>query len=379
MALEESQTLMLTPLDLLHHELGGRMVNFAGYSMPVQYSRGIIKEHLHTRSQAGLFDVSHMGQIVVSGQGATAALEALMPADLSGLEINSQVYSFLTNDQGGVIDDLIITRWAKDVFFLVVNAGCKETDIVYLRERMPFHQVHFLNDQALLALQGPEAAKVLELALELSLNTLFMHGQTISIKGIECFISRSGYTGEDGFEISLPGNIAEAFARQLLAFDEVEPIGLGARDSLRLESGLCLYGNELNIETTPVEAGLTWAIGKTRRYKAIKEGGFPGAGKIISQVETGTCKKRVGLVVNGKVPVRKGTGLIDEAGNPIGIVTSGGFSPSLGCPVAMAYITSLKARPGDKFLALVRGKKKPVTLTLMPLVATNYRRDRSPS
>jgi len=372
MALENSEDLQFTPLHGLHRELGARMVTFAGYDMPVQYTGGIIKEHLHTRSQAGLFDVSHMGQLVVSGPGATAALEALLPADLSALAINHQVYSLLTNEQGGVIDDLIITRWADDAFYLVVNAGCKVADIVYLREHLASQQVQVLEGQALLALQGPKAAKVLESVLDLSLDIVFMQSQKVDIDAVECVVSRCGYTGEDGFEISLPGYMAEAFARRLLAFDEVESVGLGARDSLRLESGLCLYGHELDTEITPVEAGLTWAIAKTRRANGVKVGGFPGAEKINRQIEQGVAKKRVGLVVDGKAPVREGAELVDDRGSCVGMVTSGGFSPSLGCPVAMAYITAINAKPGDKLLAIVRGKEKPVTLTAMPLVAQHY-------
>lgn len=374
MALENSQTLQLTPLDKLHRELGARMVAFAGYDMPVQYTQGIIKEHLHTRSQAGLFDVSHMGQLVISGSGATEALEALLPADLSSLDINNQVYSLLTNDQGGIIDDLIVTRWADEVFFLVVNAACKATDIAYLREHLPSLQVQVLENQALLALQGPEAARVLECVLGISLDMVFMQGQAADFEGAECFVSRSGYTGEDGFEISLPGNSAEAFARRLLAFDEVAAIGLGARDSLRLEAGLCLYGHELSVETTPVEAGLSWAIAKVRRTGGNKCGGFPGAEIILAQLENGVERKRVGLLVDGKAPVREGAELVGDGDDVIGVVTSGGFSPSLEQPIAMAYIAASSAQLGDKLSAIVRGKERPVTLAAMPLVAQRYHR-----
>ena len=365
-----------TPLDELHRELGARMVPFAGYDMPVQYPQGIIKEHLHTRNFAGLFDVSHMGQVVVSGMGASQALEALLPIDLDGLGVNRQCYGLLTTANSGVMDDLIVTRWGPDEFFIVVNAGCKERDIAYLNQKLSGLDIIELQDQALIALQGPAAGSVMELLLGVdgAIPPVFMSGCRTTIDDIDSFVTRSGYTGEDGFEISVAARDAEKLARLLLQFSEVSVIGLGARDSLRLEAGLCLYGHELSLETSPIEAGLTWSIAKTRRAGGSKPGGFPGAEKILQQISQGVGKKRVGLVVEGRAPVREGAELVDADGSVIGLVTSGGFSPTLEKPIAMAYVEVSQSEPGTEFSAMVRGKSRPVRVVKMPFVPQRYQR-----
>ena len=371
------QDLQFTPLYDLHTEFCARMVPFAGYAMPVQYTAGIMKEHLHTRASAGLFDVSHMGQVVVSGAGAAAALEKLVPVDLEALPINKQTYALLTNEQGGIRDDLIIARWAQDRFFLVVNAACKEADIAYLREQLSSSadlQVDYLHDHGLLALQGPEAKTVMA-ALAPAANALvFMQGASVEISGAECYVTRSGYTGEDGFEISVPAAQCEAVARQLLAFEQVELIGLGARDSLRLEAGLCLYGHDLDDTTTPVEAALLWSISKSRRPDGEKAGGFPGADVIFQQIAQGAARKRVGLAIDGKAPAREGAELVDSEGNVVGHVTSGGFGPTAEVPIAMGYVQSEFAETGTALNALVRGKPRPVTVAKLPFVAQRYQR-----
>jgi glycine cleavage system T protein (aminomethyltransferase) len=374
MTTEQSPDLKATPLKTLHQELGARMVPFAGYDMPVQYPGGIMAEHLHTRAQAGLFDVSHMGQVVISGVGVAAALEKLVPVDLEQLAINRQTYALFTNEQGGILDDLMIARWAEDRFFLVVNAACKEQDLAYLEDALSGFEIDYLEDRALLALQGPTAADVMaKLAPELC-ELVFMSGCRATLAGADCFVTRSGYTGEDGFEISVPADAADALARTLLSFDQVQPIGLGARDSLRLEAGLCLYGHDLDTTTTPVQAGLLWSISKSRRPDGQKAGGFPGAEVIFNEIQQGASRRRVGLQIDGRAPVREGAVLVDEAGEQVGVVTSGGFGPTLEAPLAMGYVSSDFAAAGTPLRALVRDKPRPVRVTKMPFVPQRYYR-----
>jgi aminomethyltransferase len=362
------------PLDKLHRALGAKMVPFAGYDMPVQYPAGIIKEHLHTREAAGLFDVSHMGQVIISGAGATAALEALLPVDLQALPEQGQVYALLTNDEGGVRDDLIITRWGPERFFLVINAGCKEQDLAYLRERLPQLTIEVLDNQALLALQGPQARAVLASMAPMALDLTFMQGCQGSIDGVSSYITCSGYTGEDGFEISVAASDAQAVAEALLANELVQAVGLGARDSLRLEAGLCLYGHELTSETTPVEAALMWSISKERRVDGARAGGFPGAERIFEQAAAGATRKRIGLLVDGKRPVREGQVVMDLSGRAVGQVTSGCYAPSLGKPVAMAVVEIGQALLGTALAVDVRGKALPVIVSKMPFIPQRYHR-----
>lgn len=373
MAQQNSDTSQKTALYDLHLQLGAKMVPFAGYQMPVQYPEGILKEHLHTRQAAGLFDVSHMGQVVVRGPGAAQALEALVPVELESLAINKQTYAVFTNAQGGIEDDLIICRWADDCFFLVVNAACKEQDIAYLRAGLPGFDIEVL-DRGLLALQGPTAKDVMRELLPATTGLTFMSGCAGKLAGVDCYITRSGYTGEDGFEISVPSEQAMAVARALLEREGVKPIGLGARDSLRLEAGLCLYGHDMNTETSPVEAALSWSISPSRRKDGNKAGGFPGSERILQQMTGGVSRKRVGLQVNGKAPVREGTEIQDAAGNVVGRVTSGGFSPSLDVPVAMGYVEASSAVAGTELNAMVRGKARPITVARMPFVPQRYHR-----
>jgi aminomethyltransferase len=357
-----------------HLQAGGKMVPFAGYLMPVQYSAGIKQEHLHSRDNAGLFDVSHMGQVIVKGEGAAQALEKLMPVDLEVLEINQQTYATLTNEQGGVLDDLIVTRWAEDTYFLVVNAGCKHEDIAHIRNHLPGFEVTYLGDRGLLALQGLKAKEVMaELSPEAN-KLIFMHGCHSSIDGIDCYITRSGYTGEDGFEISVDPVDAHKLADKLLSFEAVNWIGLGARDSLRLEAGLCLYGHDMDQQTTPIEAGIIWSISKSRRAGGAKQGGFLGAEVILEQIANGAAKKRVGFLVDGRAPVREGAEIVDDAGNVIGAITSGGFGPTLQAPIAMGYVPAELSAVGTKHNALVRGVARPITIAKMPLVSQRYYR-----
>ncbi|QFU74271.1 glycine cleavage system aminomethyltransferase GcvT [Halioglobus maricola] len=367
-------SLLTTPLDALHRELGAKMVPFAGYDMPVQYPAGIIKEHLHTRGAAGLFDVSHMGQVVITGDGVAAMLETLVPVDVEGLGIGSQTYALFTNPAGGVLDDLIITRWAEDTFFLVVNAACKEQDIAHLRSHLSGQQLDVLEDQALLALQGPQARAVMAELCPAAARLTFMHGCRADTDGTEIYITCSGYTGEDGFEISMPASAAEGLARRLLDFDEVEPIGLGARDSLRLEAGLCLYGHELDTEIDPVQAGLMWSISKARRADGARPGGFPGADVIFDRMLNKPPLRRVGLAVDGKRPVREGQTVVDGEGRQIGEVCSAAFGASYGGPIAMAFIERELGEPGTALAVEVRGKLVPVTVTKMPFSPQRYYR-----
>ncbi|MBY7903393.1 glycine cleavage system aminomethyltransferase GcvT [Vibrio fluvialis] len=370
-----TQELLITPLHALHLEVGAKMVPFAGYDMPVQYALGVKKEHLHTREAAGLFDVSHMGQLRLHGEGAAAALETLVPVDVVDLAEGKQRYAFFTNEQGGILDDLMVANLG-DHLFVVVNAACKEQDINHLQAHLPSGvELEIIDDRALLALQGPKAAEVLARLQPAVADMLFMDIQQVQIDGIDCIVSRSGYTGEDGYEISVPADKAEALARTLTAFEEVEWIGLGARDSLRLECGLCLYGHDLDETTTPVEASLLWAIQPVRRTGGAREGGFPGANIILSQIATkDVSRKRVGLVGQTKAPVREGTELFDAEGAKIGIVTSGTAGPTAGIPVSMAYVRADLSAIGTEVFAEVRGKMLPMLVEKMPFVPQRYYR-----
>ena len=369
--------LLTTPLNALHIELGARMVPFAGYSMPVQYPMGLMAEHHHTRTAAGLFDVSHMGQLKLVGPDAAAAFETLMPVDVVDLPVGKQRYGLLLNDEGGIIDDLMFFRMAQDELFVIVNGACKVGDIAHIQERIGQRcQVIPMPDQALLALQGPQAAAVLARLAPAVDKLVFMTGGHFDIAGAQCFVTRSGYTGEDGFEISVPAAQAEALARTLLAQPEVKPIGLGARNSLRLEAGLCLYGNDIDTTTTPPEAGLNWAIQKVRRTGGARAGGFPGADKVLAQIDSPATltRKRVGLVALERVPVREHTELQNESGERIGEVTSGLLAPTADKPIALAYVMPAHAAPGTRVNAMVRGKAVPMEVAATPFVPTRYYR-----
>jgi aminomethyltransferase len=369
------QELLTTPLHALHIEVGAKMVPFAGYDMPVQYPLGVKKEHLHTRDAAGLFDVSHMGQLRLHGEGAAAFLESLVPVDIIDLAQGKQRYAFFTNEQGGIMDDLMVANLG-DHLFVVVNAACKEQDINHLQAHIPSDvELEVIDDRALLAIQGPKAAEVLARFQPAVAEMLFMDVQKLELLGEECIISRSGYTGEDGYEISVPADKAEALARALTAEQEVEWIGLGARDSLRLECGLCLYGHDLDETTTPVEASLLWGIQKVRRTGGEREGGFPGADIILKQIESkDVSRKRVGLVGLTKAPVREGAELFDADGNKVGVVTSGTAGPSAGKPVSMAYLRADLTEIGTEVFAEVRGKLLPMAVEKMPFVPQRYYR-----
>jgi aminomethyltransferase len=371
----ESGSLKRTPLYDLHVELGAKMVPFAGYDMPVQYPAGILAEHLHTRAAAGLFDVSHMGQFRIAGassdsrgyDGAAASVEKLCPNDFRSLKDGQQRYGFLTNARGGILDDLMVTRDGEDLR-MVVNAGCKDADLAHLKANGV--KVEVLPDFALLALQGPKAGAVMARLAPESAKMTFMTGAVLNVDGIRCYATRSGYTGEDGFEISVPNAEAVAFARRLLQEAEVKPIGLGARDSLRLEAGLCLYGSDITERTTPVEAGLSWAIAERRR----KEGGFPGDKVLQQQWADGVARKRVGILPEGKAPARAHTEIADDDGREIGEVTSGGFGPSLGKPIAMGYIATASAAIGTVVNLVVRGKALAGKVAKMPFAPHRYHR-----
>ncbi|MEI8593001.1 glycine cleavage system aminomethyltransferase GcvT [Photobacterium sp. Hal280] len=370
-----SQDLLVTPLHALHIEMGAKMVPFAGYDMPVQYALGVRKEHIHCRESAGLFDVSHMGQLRLHGENAAKALEALVPVDIIDLPEGKQRYAFFTNEDGGILDDLMVTNFG-DHLFVVVNAACKAQDIAHMQAHLPADvTLEIIDDRALLALQGPKAAEVLARLNPAVSDMLFMDATKLDLLGAECYVSRSGYTGEDGYEISVPSEKAEALARTLLAYAEVEWIGLGARDSLRLECGLCLYGHDIDTTTTPVEASLLWGISKPRRADGERAGGFPGAELILKQIETkDVARKRVGLIGQSKAPVREGSKLFDADDNEIGIVTSGTFGPTKEAPVAMAYVKTELAAIGTEIFAEVRGKKLPMTVEKMPFVPQRYYR-----
>ena len=354
-------------LDGLHEELGGKMVPFAGYLMPVQYPDGVMKEHLHTRSAAGLFDVSHMGQVILRPKAGMEALklafEALMPVDVLGLAEGRQRYGLFTSDAGGILDDLMFTNRG-DHLYVVVNASCKAADIAHMTAGMPGVSVEPVTDRALLALQGPGAETALEAVLPGVSAMRFMDHRVIG----DIWVSRSGYTGEDGFEISVPAEEAERFAKLLLEQPEVKPIGLGARDSLRLEAGLCLYGHDIDATTSPVEADLVWSIQKRRR----EGGGFPGASRIQAELAKGPSRKRVGILPDGKAPAREHTEITDAAGRRIGEITSGGFGPSVGGPVAMGYVEAASAAPGTAVQLVVRGTPRPAKVVAMPFTPHRY-------
>ncbi|WP_158968923.1 glycine cleavage system aminomethyltransferase GcvT [Chachezhania sediminis] len=373
-----------TPLNGLHRALGARMVGFAGYDMPVQFA-GIMAEHAATRDRAGLFDVSHMGQVLLDGAGWTdvaLAFEALVPMDVVGLGDGRQRYGLLTSDDGGIRDDLMFARMGESLF-VVVNAACKADDIAYMRASLPDHvTLTEITDRALIALQGPAAEAALAPLCPAVTDMRFMDviAADLSLgmgrEEVPVWISRSGYTGEDGFEISVSASASEAVARKLLENDDVSPVGLGARDSLRLEAGLCLYGHDIGLDTTPVEAGLTWAIQKVRRAGGQREGGFPGAETILGQFADGAARKRVGLKPEGRAPMREGVELFEtaEGGAPVGTITSGGFGPTVGGPVAMGYVPAALAAPGTQLFGELRGKRQPVTVAALPFVPANFKR-----
>jgi aminomethyltransferase len=359
-----------TPLYDLHRARGARLVAFAGYEMPVQYPTGIIAEHLHTRAQAGLFDVSHMGQIRLHGAEAARALEVLVPGDLQGLAPQRMRYTLLLNDTGGILDDLMVTR-IEGGLMLVVNAARKEADLAHLQARLdPAVAIEPHFERALLALQGPTAATVLARFAPGVEQMPFMSAAEALLAGTPCFVTRSGYTGEDGFEISLSAADAPALAERLLAEPEVMPIGLGARDTLRLEAGLCLYGHDIDETTTPAEAALAWTIGRRRR----SEGGFPGAAIVLRQLAEGTERRRVGIRPDGRAPAREGAAVVDQAGNMVGCLTSGGFGPSVGGPIAMGYVDSAHAADGTALAVIVRDVARPAHVARLPFVATRYYR-----
>ena len=374
-----AQGLKKTPLYELHRELGAKMTEFAGYEMPVQYSLGILGEHQHTRTKAGLFDVSHMGQVILRGrsyQETALALERAIPMDALGLDVGRQRYGFLTTDNGGILDDLMFSNRG-DHIFVVLNAACKESDIVHLRTLLePDISIEVIENRALIALQGPASEAVLSEFNSQIKAMNFMDVETLSIAGAECWVSRSGYTGEDGFEISIPASAAESVTKSILSKEEVELIGLGARDSLRLEAGLCLYGHDIDKATTPVEAALTWAIQKVRRTHGERAGGFMGSEIISQQIETGTDKKRVGFLPQTRAPMREGIEIFatEVSKKVIGKITSGGFSPSLGYPIAMGYIASEFANSEDKFFGELRSKRVPVKVAKTPFVPLNFKR-----
>jgi len=366
--------LLKTPLHALHTELGARMVPFAGYSMPVQYPAGLMAEHHHTRAAAGLFDVSHMGQLRLVGADAAAAFESLMPVDVIDLAVGKQRYGLLLNDVGGIIDDLMFVNRGTDLF-VIVNGACKHGDLAHIIERIGSRcTVEPQFDRGLLALQGPQAVTALQRLVPGVDKLVFMTGGAFNWQGADLFITRSGYTGEDGFEISVPAASAEAFARALLAEPEVKPVGLGARNSLRLEAGLCLYGNDIDTTTTPVEAALNWAMQKVRRTGGARAGGFPGAARVLAQLD-GTeplQRKRVGLIALERVPVRDHTALQTPGGETIGEVTSGLLGPSADKPVAMGYVSPAHAALGTRLHAMVRGKPVPMEVSAMPFVPNRY-------
>lgn len=371
--------LLHLPLEELHVELGAKMVPFAGYSMPVQYGLGVMKEHLHTRAAAGLFDVSHMGQVILRGPDyatVAAAMERLVPVDVAGLAVNRQRYGYFTNDAGGIEDDLMLANRG-DHLFVVINAACKAADIALMRAGLPADvTLEEIEDRALLALQGPQAENALAALNDAVREMRFMDVADLALAGAECWVSRSGYTGEDGFEISVPAAQAEDVARALLADARVEAIGLGARDSLRLEAGLCLYGHDIDAATSPIEAGLGWAIQKVRRTGGARAGGFPGAELILTQQAQGAPRARVGLLPEGRAPMREGVALFTQAegGDAVGTVTSGGFGPTVGAPVAMGLVARDHAAVGTQLYGEVRGKRLPVAVVALPFTPANFKR-----
>jgi aminomethyltransferase len=373
-----SETLKRTPLFELHSELGGKMVPFAGYEMPVQYPLGVLKEHLHTREKAGLFDVSHMGQAFLTGpdhESTAAALEALVPGELTKLGLGRMRYTMFLNDEGGILDDLMVTRPVSPEddgrLMLVVNAACKDADYAHMQAKFPdVVTLTTIEDRALLALQGPAAASVMAKWCPQASEMGFMTATIAEFDGLNCHISRCGYTGEDGYEISIASDKADQLARTLLSHDDVEMIGLGARDSLRLEAGLCLYGHDIDETTSPVEADLVWSMSKRRR----EGGGFPDAERIQRELAEGTSRLRVGIKPEGKAPAREGTEIADADGKVIGQITSGGFGPSAEGPVAMGYVQSDHAAPGTSVALMVRGTARPAHIVEMPVVQHRYYR-----
>lgn len=365
-----------TPLYELHRELGARIVPFAGYEMPVQYLTGILAEHAHTRTAAGLFDVSHMGRVRLTarpGHDAARALETLVPGDIAGLQAGQQRYTQFTDAEGNILDDLMVTSTG-DHLFVVCNASCKDADLAHMQKHLGDEvEVEANFARGLLALQGPKAVDALARLAPAAAGLVFMTGTFVTIDGAQCYVTRSGYTGGDGFEISTPGDRTDAIARKLLAQPEVKPIGLGARDSLRLEAGLCLYGHDIDTTTTPVEAGLLWSIGKDRRAGGARAGGFPGAAIVLKQIADGPPRKRVGLLPEGKAIAREGAEIAID-GKVVGKVTSGGFSPTLGRAVAMGYVARAHAVNGTKVGLLVRGKPVPAEIVPMPFVKHAYYR-----
>lgn len=368
-----------TPLYGLHVGLGARMVPFAGYDMPVQYADGVMKEHLHTRAKAGLFDVSHMGQVMLTGaswEAVALGFERMVPQDVLGLADGRQRYGFFTNKAGGIEDDLMFARRGS-ALFVVVNAACKEADIARMREALePTIGVDEIEDRALIALQGPAAEGVLANMDDAAAGMRFMDVRDLDLSGVTVWASRSGYTGEDGYELSVPVDQVEALTQALLDHADVAPIGLGARDSLRLEAGLCLYGNDMDATVNPVEAALVWAIQKARRSGGAREGGFPGADVILAAMTDGVGRKRVGLKPEGRAPMREGVPLFDAetGGAQIGVVTSGGFGPSVEAPVAMGYVAAGLDKVGTSLWGEVRGKRLPVAVAPLPFVAAGFKR-----
>jgi aminomethyltransferase len=378
LAISQDHPVARTPLDALHRRLGARMVPFAGYDMPLHYPAGIVAEHLHTREKAGLFDVSHMGQAILAGAGAARLLETLTPADLFELAPERTRYTQLLDDSGGILDDLMATRLPgrDERLFLVVNAATKAQDFALIERALPRLALHVQETRAMLALQGPRAVGALKGLVPGVEELSFMEWRAFDFEGAGVYVTRSGYTGEDGFEISLPSAIAEGFASRLLDHPDVAPIGLGARDSLRLEAGVCLYGHDIDATTDPVEAGLTFSIGKRRRV----EGGFPGFARIRVALDRGPARLRVGLAPQGKAPVREGAPILASDGRRVGRVTSGGFSPSLARPIAMGYVERALAEPGTSLHTELRGKTVELVVTKLPFMPHRYvhlRKDRT--
>ena len=380
MLARDPSPLKRTPLYALHLTRAGKMVPFAGYEMPVQYTPGVLREHLHTRASAGLFDVSHMGQIEIRAKSgklddAALALERLVPQDILALPVGRQRYAQFTNDAGGIRDDLMIANFG-DRLFLVVNAACKAEDEAHLRAHLSETCEIAVPDRALVALQGPKAAEVLAAFCAEALEMRFMDAGPHQVKGIACYVSRSGYTGEDGYEISVPADRAEELATALLDHSGVLPIGLGARDSLRLEAGLCLYGHDIDNATSPVEAALSWSIQKSRRSGGARAGGFPGADRILAELDGAPSRRRVGLQPEGRAPVREGAALFAsaDAQAPVGAVTSGGFGPSDAAPVAMGYLPAAQAAAGGTVFAELRGQRLPMRVCALPFIPHSYQR-----
>ncbi|MGY0398635.1 MAG: glycine cleavage system aminomethyltransferase GcvT [Ostreibacterium sp.] len=365
--------LLTTPLNDLHHELGAKMVPFAGYSMPIQYANGIVKEHLHTRSHASVFDVSHMGQLILSGDNIADLLEKILPTSVHELAVNRQRYTFFTLENGGILDDLMLARVDENTFYMVVNASRKGVDYPHLHQHLTDTQIHEMNN-ALIAIQGIQSSEALNQLIPGVNKMKFMDSQLFTVHGDNFRVSRSGYTGEDGYEISIPADKAVTFTKALLALDNVEPAGLGARDTLRLEAGLCLYGNDIDEGTSPAEADLLWAIPKSRRAGGKRQGGFIGSATILSQITSGTHRKRVGFNVNGKVPVRAGTELFATNGQKIGRITSGGFGATINAPIAMGYVDIAHAEIGNTVTAKIRQKEIVLTVATTPFVPQRYYR-----